>query len=402
MDFNLDETQEELRALAAGLLDRETTPARRQEHERSGAPYDEGLWRSLARAGLLGAVLPEEAGGAGLGPVELAVVLREIGARVAPVPVQQSLVAAMAVARYGDAGQRRELAPLAEGELVLSAAPRGPGGAPGRSPAGERAGSSRVTAREGGGGWLLDGRTTAVPYAAQSARVLVPAETAGGPGLFLVEPAPAVLRPVPLPSGEPGAVLVLDGTPARPVGDPGGPAGEEAVRGLGRLATAASAAVVSGVLAGALELTCGYLRTRRQFGRALAEFQAVTMQIADVYIASRALDVTVRSAVWRLAGHPGGGSGAFPGAIPGGGPDAFPGGETGRDAAGEADTDLAVAAFTAAGPALEALYACQHLHGGIGLDVTYPLHRHFAWGRHHAQLLGGAELQLDTIGALAG
>ncbi|GAA3140780.1 acyl-CoA dehydrogenase family protein [Planomonospora alba] len=364
MDFNLDETQEDLRALAAGLLEREATPARLEAHERGGAPYDAGMWRSLARAGLLGAVLPEEAGGAGLGPVELAVVLREIGARVAPVPAQQSLVAAMAVARYGSAEQRRALAPLADGELVLSAAPSGPGGR----------GRPSVTAREGAGGPLLDGRTGTVPYAAQAARVLVAAGTEAGPGLFLVEPAAARVRPVRLPSGEPGAVLVLDGAPAEPVGGIGGPAGAEAVRGLGRLAVAGAVATVSGVLAGALELTCGHLRTRRQFGRALAEFQAVTMQIADVYVASRALDVAVRSGVWRLA----------------------------EGLAEEADADLAVAAFTAADTALRALYTCQHLHGGIGLDVTYPLHRHFAWGRHHAQLLGGAELQLDTIGALAG
>ncbi|GGL34815.1 acyl-CoA dehydrogenase family protein [Planomonospora parontospora] len=358
MDFTLDEAQEELRGLAAGLLGREAAPARLEAHERSGEPYDAGLWRALARAGLLGAVLPEEAGGAGLGPVELAVILREVGAHVAPVPVQQSLVAAMTVAGYGSAAQRRALAPLAEGELVLSAAPRGAGA---------------VTARRTpGGGWVLDGRTGAVPYAAQADRVLVPAAVGdGGTGLFLVGPGAAELRAVPLPSGEPGAVLVLDGAPAEPVGPDGD---GEAPRGLRRLATAGAVATASGVLAGALALTTGYIGTRRQFGRALAEFQAVTVQIADVYIAGRALDVALWSGVWRLAEGP---------------PE-------------EAEADLAVGAFTAADAGLKALYTCQHLHGGIGLDVTYPLHRYFAWARHQAHLLGGAEARLDEIGALAG
>jgi alkylation response protein AidB-like acyl-CoA dehydrogenase len=68
-----------------------------------------------------------------------------------------------------------------------------------------------------------------------------------------------------------------------------------------------------------------------------------------------------------------------------------------RDDAAEV---LAVAAWTACEGGLQALYTCQHLHGGLGLDVTYPLHRHFAWGKHYAHLLGGAEAQLDTIGAL--
>ncbi|GGK49941.1 acyl-CoA dehydrogenase [Planomonospora parontospora subsp. parontospora] len=392
MDFTLDEAQEELRGLAAGLLGREAAPARLDAHERSGEPYDAGLWRALARAGLLGAVLPEEAGGAGLGPVELAVILREVGAHVAPVPVQQSLVAAMTVAGYGSAAQRRALAPLAEGGLVLSAAPRGParprgargvpgtaGTAPGTmgtasGTAGTADGPGAVTARRTpGGGWVLDGRTGAVPYAAQADRVLVPAALDGGAGLFMVGPGAAELRAVPLPSGEPGAVLVLDGAPAEPVGPDGG-GGGEALRGLRRLATAGAVATASGVLAGALALTTGYIGTRRQFGRALAEFQAVTVQIADVYIAGRALDVALWSAVWRLAEGP---------------PE-------------EAEADLAVGAFTAAGAGLKALYTCQHLHGGIGLDVTYPLHRHFAWARHQAHLLGGAEARLDEIGALAG
>ena len=61
---------------------------------------------------------------------------------------------------------------------------------------------------------------------------------------------------------------------------------------------------------------------------------------------------------------------------------------------------LAVAALGRLRRGAEALYTCQHLHGGLGLDVTYPLHRHFAWVKHYAHLLGGAEAQLEAIGAL--
>ncbi|MBB2913984.1 hypothetical protein FHS43_005293 [Streptosporangium becharense] len=360
MDFDLDETQTELRDLAANLLSREAAPARIDAHEASGAPYDAGLWGSLARAGLLGACLPEEAGGAGLGPVETAVILREAGARVAPVPLEQSLVAAQVIARYGSSEQREALAPLAAGEIVLAAALNEPGRDLGAVPT--------TTARARGDGWTLDGATGTVPYAAQAAAVLVPAATGDGVGLFLVDPAAAAPRPVPVSTGEPAAALTLRDTPGRPVGAPDGRAAD----GLRRLALAGIVAVASGVLDGALALTTEYIRTRRQFGRALAEFQAVTMQIADVYIAARALDVAVWSGVWRLA----------------------------RGADEEAEADLAVAALTAAEPALRALYTCQHLHGGIGVDVTYPLHRYFAWGRHHAHLLGGAEARLDAIGAL--
>ncbi|GII02685.1 acyl-CoA dehydrogenase family protein [Planobispora takensis] len=373
MDFNLDETQDDLRELAAKVLDRETTTSRLDAHDESGAPYDAGLWGSLAQAGLLGACLPEEAGGAGLGPVELAVVLRESGRHVAPVPLLQSLVTAMTVARYGSREQREALAPLAAGETVLASAPKAPGRDLGAAPA--------VTARRrdgGGGDWVLEGRTGTVPYGAEAASVLVPAVTRAGPdgagggtggiGLFLIPRGAAAVTAVPLSTGEPGAVLTLEGVPGEPVGAADG----EAFRGLCRLVTAAAVATVSGVLAGALALTTEHLRTRRQFDRALAEFQAVTMQVADVYIAGRALDVAVWSGAWRLA----------------------------EGLVEEAEADLAVAALTATDAAVQALYTCQHLHGGIGVDVSYPLHRYFAWGKHHAHLLGGVEARLDTIGAL--
>ncbi|MEU9833050.1 acyl-CoA dehydrogenase family protein [Streptosporangium sp. NPDC048047] len=360
MDFTLDETQSELRTLAGGLLGREAATERIEAHEAGGAPYDAGLWRSLAQAGLLGACLPEEAGGAGLGPVEAAVLLREAGAHVAPAPLLASLVAGLAVARHGSPEQRAALAPLAEGRAVLTAALRGPGRDLGAAPV--------VTARPGRDGWLLTGRAGTVPYAAQASAILIPAATADGVGLFLVAPGTATLRPVRVSTGEPAATLALHDSPGEPVGGPDGRAAAD----LRLLALAGIVAVASGVLAGALALTTEHIRNRRQFGRALAEFQAVTVQIADVYIAARTLDVAMWSGVWRLA--------------------------EGMDA--EADADLSVAALTVTDAALAALHTCQHLHGGIGLDVAYPLHRHFAWGKHHAHLLGGVEARLDAIGAL--
>lgn len=350
MDFTLDETQAELRDLAKGLFGRET----------AGAPYDTALWAATAKAGLVGACLPEESGGAGLGAAEMAVVLREAGAHVAPIPLQDALVAGMVVGRHGSAGQRAALTRLAEGEIVLTAAPLEPGRELGAEPA--------TTAREDGDRRLLTGRKTMVGHAAGSAAILVPARTPRGVGLFLVRPQDAAVHPVPTATGEPAAALTLDDTPGDPVG-----ADDGAAFTLLRLLTlAAITATASGVLAGALELTTQHIRTRKQFDRVLAEFQAVTMQIADVYIAGRALDVAMWSGAWRI--------------------------DQGLHA--EAELDLAVAAHTVADAGLLALYTCQHLHGGLGLDVTYPLHRYFAWAKHRAHLLGGVEARLDAIGEL--
>ncbi|GAA1006433.1 acyl-CoA dehydrogenase [Acrocarpospora pleiomorpha] len=352
MDFNLDETQTEIRTLAADLLAREATPARLEAYDKSGKPYDADLWQALAKAGLIGICLPESAGGAGYGPVELAVILREAGAKVAPVPLASSLVAGLTIAQHGTPAQKDALAPLADGEITLTYALREPG-ADLQDPPETTATGNRLT-----------GRKSLVSYAAESAGILLTADTGTHTQLYLVDPADVTLTDAPLSTGEPGSVITLQDTPGQPVGD------ATAAEALKLNALAAITATASGVLSGALTLTTDYIKTRRQFDRALAEFQAVTVQIADVYIAGRALDVAVWSGAWRLAQR-----------LP-------------------AEQDLAIAALHTADSALRALYTCQHLHGGIGLDVSYPLHRYFAWGKHAAHLLGGPEAQLDLIGAL--
>ncbi|MEU6717556.1 acyl-CoA dehydrogenase family protein [Nonomuraea sp. NPDC046802] len=347
MDFNLDETQRELKKLAAEVLARDGDVGR--------------LWET----GLMTVCVPEDAGGAGLGPVEMAVVLREVGAQAAPVPALPTLVSTLTLACYGTPDQQRRFTGPAEAPArergtpvtgsaigsdrfsLLSLALREPGRAPADSPL--------TTARRSGDGWVLTGRKVAVPH--PGAAVLVTADN----GLFLAEHPP--MTPEFTSTGEPAATIVLDDTPAEQV------AGPEAVVGARQLFMSAVAAQAAGVLAGALELTTAYIRTRKQFGRALAEFQAVTMQIADVYIAGRALDVAMWSAAWRLA-------------------EGLP-----------AEQDLGLAAYHVS-EAYKALFTCQHLHGGLGLDVTYPLHRYFAQAKHLSHLLGGADAQLDLIGAL--
>jgi alkylation response protein AidB-like acyl-CoA dehydrogenase len=364
VDFDLDETQRELQELAAGLLGREASRERLEATEKSGAPYDTALWKSLAQAGLLGVVLPEETGGAGMGPIELTVVLREIGAHVAPVPAYASLaLAAMPIAAHGTAAQRRALlAPLNEGESVLTGAYREVGPPDGVT----------ATARRDGDGFVLDGAKTFVPYAAESFRILVPASVEGEDiGVFLVEPSDVVLTSQPSSSTEPLSRVELAGARVGADALLGGVADGAAWRTLRRSAVAGAVAIASGVIESALGLTTEHVKTREQFGRALAQFQAVTMQVGDVYIAKRALDAAVWAAAWRLAAH-----------------------------GADADEVLTIAAYNACDPVVKALHTCQHLHGGIGLDVTYPLHRYFAWGKQVAHLLGGAEDRLDSLGLL--
>ena len=161
-------------------------------------------------------------------------------------------------------------------------------------------------------------------------------------GVALVNPRArgVKLTRTPSSSGEPEYTLRLDQAPVE-----GMLGGADCVRDLYQLAVAGACALADGAVAGALALTRDHVATREQFGRPLAAFQAVSQQIADVYIASRTLHLATLSACWRLA--------------------------EGRDAA----ADLDVAGYWCAEQAPRSVRICHHLHGGIGMDVTYPLHR---------------------------
>jgi 3-oxo-4-pregnene-20-carboxyl-CoA dehydrogenase alpha subunit len=132
---------------------------------------------------------------------------------------------------------------------------------------------------------------------------------------------------------------------------------------------AAACCVADGALAAALALTTEHLRTRQQFGRPLATFQAAAQHIADVYVDARTLHLASLSACWRLAA----------------GLDAGP--------------DLDVAAYWLAEHGPAAMRTCHHLHGGTGMDVSYPLARLSALVKDLARYTGGAEYGLDRLGA---
>ncbi len=299
---------------------------------RAGEGTDD--WAALASAGLLALAVPEEHGGEGLGLDEVAVLLRETGARAIDLPVWETLCCgALVLAAAGTEEQRAAWLPgIATGDTLLTPALRevgsGIAGAPG-------------TAYSGG---TVSGRKIGVTRADDAARMLVTARDGDITVVVLVDPqGPGVqLLPSPTSSGRAQHTVVLDGAPAEPLG-------EGAAELLVRHAVTGLALTAAGLVAGARDLTAGYIKDRTQFGRALAEFQAVAMQIADVYIASRTVDLAAANAAWRV--------------------------REGLDA----HDDLAVAAYWVCREAPKALRTCHHLHGGMGLDVTYPLPRYFSW-----------------------
>ena len=396
MDFTLDETQQAVVRAAAGVLGQgRAAPADVPGQGRAAAAdvpgqaraalapgpedgdgFDAALWKELGRAGLLSLALPAWLGGDGLGVLEVALALTEVGRRAAAVPALVTLaLGVLPVVRWGDRDlQRALLDGVASGDTVLTAAVREPTGVMPEAPA-----TTARLARGPGEPGTVSGLKVGVPYGAAADWILVPASiAAGGTGVVIVAGSSGgvSLRRTHSAAGQPEYTLRLDRAPVAHVlgaatGD-GEAAGGRALSDLYRLAVAGACSVADGALAAALTLTTAHVRTREQFGRPLATFQAVAGQIADVYITSRTLHLATLSACWRLA--------------------------TGR----EAGEDLDVAAYWLADQATTALRTCHHLHGGIGMDVSYPLHRYSSLVKDLARFVGGAEHRLERLGERAG
>jgi alkylation response protein AidB-like acyl-CoA dehydrogenase len=309
-----------------------------------------GDWAAWQAAGLTALPLPEEYGGDGLGLEAIAVLLRESGQRAQRVPAWETLCcAALTLAAHGTEAQRKEhLHAIVEG-TVLTPALKDPHGT--------------ITAYSGG---RVTGRKTAVTYADTASALLVTATDGDSDVVVLVDPqGPGVtLLPSSSSAGTPTFTVVLDDAPAEPL-ETG------AASYLRDVATAGLVVTAAGVLAGARDLTADYVKGREQFGRALAEFQAVSLQMADVYVTSRTLDLAADNAVWRVAN----------------GLQAF--------------DDLAVAAYWASHVAPYSFRTCHHLHGGMGVDVTYPLVSFSNWGTDlaHALDTAGAEVPVESADA---
>jgi alkylation response protein AidB-like acyl-CoA dehydrogenase len=282
--------------------------------------------------------VPEDLGGAGLTVTELAALLTEAG-RHADASVAPLMTAALPLARWGD-------------RTLLA-------GRPALAAASSQRGWARLT------GTAIDGVRPGVACAAQAGYLLVPADdavavvAADAPGVTIT-PTPTSSLPddnSKKPAGE--ATIRLEGAPVVEVF-----AGQAAE--LDRLATLAACCLIDGALQAALDLTAKYIATRHQFGRPLAEFQAVTQQIADIAIGSRTLHVITLSAAWQL--------------------------ETGADG-----DDVEVAGYWAAEGARRVVMKCHHLHGGMGMDVSYPMHRFSSLVADQVRALGGAEFRLERV-----
>jgi 3-oxo-4-pregnene-20-carboxyl-CoA dehydrogenase alpha subunit len=337
VDFTPESEQQAVADVVTSVLDRDNS------------------WEALVAGGVTALAVPERLGGDGVGLAEIATALTEIGRHgaISPALATLGLGTAVLLDLASDAQQDRYLAGVAKG-AVLTAALNEPG-----APLPDRPATTLVNGR-------LNGVKVAVPYAEQADWIVVTADCA----VVVVSPKADGVQSIKTPTSNKGdeyTVTFSDVT----VGDDLENqvlAGAEPHR-VNQLALAAIGAFASGLVAGALRLTADYVANRHQFGKPLSTFQTVAAQLAEVYIASRTLTLAATSVVWRLS--------------------------EGRDA----DDDLDVLGYWLASQAPPVMQICHHLHGGMGMDIAYPMDRYYSTIKDLTRLVGGPSHRLDLLGA---
>ncbi|MFI5041048.1 MAG: acyl-CoA dehydrogenase family protein [Acidimicrobiales bacterium] len=361
MDFSLSPAQDAVADLADRIFSDRLTAERFKEVDAATPRFDRELWTELAKAGLLSVSVPEADGGGGEGFLATALMLEQAGKHAAPVPLLAATVlGALPIARFGSDEQRSTMLPaLGRGELLVTAA---------LSEAGSDLLHPATTAIAVDGAWRVSGAKLCVPAGAISNIFLVAASTAdGGAGVFVVgADAPGVkVEPLITTTRDPEANVAFDGAPAERLGRDG-----EVLTWITLHGTAAMCSVMAGLCKRVVSLTAEYTKTREQFERPIASFQAVAQRAADAYIDAEAVQLTSRQAAWRLS-------------------EGLP-----------ASEEVAIAKFWASEGGQRVVHAAQHLHGGMGVDRDYPLHRFFLLAKQLELSLGGATAQLLKLGAI--
>jgi len=356
MDFSLNEDQRAFADSARALLADFCTDDALRAHDAGSAPFMQPLWQACLAAGLHGIVVPEAHGGLGLGITELMAVLQEQGRALGLVPLAEQQLAAAAVAHFGAPALQAALPDMVSGQALVALslddlhAARGPG----------------LRARREGGALVLDGRANAVALAAQARWLLLPVALDGAVRLACIEARQAGIAMAEGRSQHHLAVARVEIAGLRL--DESALLAAPALAWLEPRLVAAQAALQAGVCAGQLARTVEYVSQRKQFGRVVGSFQLVAGQMADAQIALEALRSALAQLVYRLDA----GLGAQPQA-------------------------LSVKVLAAQAAHLVG-HKAQHVHGGMGVDITYPIHRYLYWSRVLARSLGGAEPALQRLG----
>jgi len=362
MDFALTEEQQAIVGLSAQILTDRCTQEHLKEVEAGTEWFDRETWLELAKSELLGIALPEAVGGGGFGFLEACLVLQEAGRNVAPLPLWSTFVGAAAIAEFGSASAIEAAIPsVIDGRhpiaLALSEI-----AAPLSAPA--------LLVDDLNGDVVLNGSKTNVAYAHVAGSMIVTgAGTDGTLRAFVVATnAPGLrIERQDTFNHEPRCEVSFTDVS---VGAANELRGENVVSWIVDRGVVAVCALAAGVADGGMKITASYVSTRQQFDRPIGSFQAVGHRMADCFVDVEAMKLSMLLAGSRLAqGKP-------------------------------ADKDVAVAKYWASYSGSRVGHAGLHLHGGISIDLDYPIHRHFLWAKELELTLEGAAPQLAHLGSM--
>lgn len=355
--------QDEMRATVRRLFDSVTAqPLMSVDDRWAGGESALEVWGPLADIGVLSAGSDE-----GPGLTEMVIVFEELGRSSLHVPLLTSVVCgSMPIRHFGGPQHHEIVAAVEQGQTRLTS-----------SVIGQSFLDKPLELHQDRSSLRLEGRANAIPDAAGSTSMLALGNdtNVNGSTMVIVPLADTTIHP------QKGT----DGLDLGRVDFSGVEISENNVvgqRGQGReiwawtrdRARVCLAATMAGACSAALELTANHVRQREQFGKPLAAFQAVSQRAADCYIDIEGMKLAIWNAVT-----------AF---------------ESDLESDLESERAAAIAAFWAGEAGQRVAHSAQHLHGGVGVDISYPVHRHFLNLKQNAMLLGPPSLLLEEIGAL--
>jgi alkylation response protein AidB-like acyl-CoA dehydrogenase len=293
MNFDFSDDQKFLKSEARKFLEANCSTAQvRKVLDDDGRTYDAALWQAVAAQGWLGAAIPEEHGGLGLGHLELCVIAEELGRAVAPIPFASTVyLLAEAVMLAGDDAQKAEILPrIAAGEVIGAlATSEGPGPV--------TAGAVQASVMGG----KLTGTKLPVTDGDIATLAIVLAKENGQPGLFLVDLTGEGVTREPLSTVDPtrdAAKLTFRGAPAQRLGAAG-----EGMSLLERILDRAAVLLAFEQTGGAdrcLEMAKAYALDRYAFGRVIASYQAIKHKLADMYVRNELARSNAYYGAWAL------------------------------------------------------------------------------------------------------
>ena len=372
MPLILTEEQTMLKDAADGFLSENAPIAHfrklRDSNDADGVSRD--LWKAFGEMGFAGVIIPEEHGGSALGAVEAGIVAESLGRTLTPSPFfGTGILSARILIDGGSSDQQAAWLPrIAAGEAILSlAVDEGPKHQPSRI---------ATTAERSGNGFKLNGAKGFVLDGHIADALIVAAKTDDGLSLFLVDPKTAgveIERTVMVDAHNAARITLTDVQVDADalIGEAG--AGEAVLEGALNLGRACVAACLTGAGDQAFATTVEYLKTRKQFGKLIGEFQALQHRAAHLFTELELAKAATLGALQRLdAGAP------------------------------KADLAVSVAKAKAGRVAELAVQEAVQMHGGVGMTDEFDVGLFMKRVRVLNELLGDAGFHAEKLAKAGG